>query len=125
MWRLRTVYLFATDVDGTMVEAASFIVLSLGSFAGPSRRLDSHPAEDHRHAEAQAGAGELTDIDLAIHGEVWALHHPAQSDETNDHNGEIKTAINGRLRSAILVPLWRVLAPRWRRVAYTESDLRS
>ena len=47
-----------------MVEAARFIVLTLGTFAGPSRFLDSHPAkhdadQDHRYAEAHAGAEEL------------------------------------------------------------------
>lgn len=74
-----------------MVEAARFIVLTLGTFAGPSRFLDSHPAkhdddQDHRHAEAHAGAEELNDVHRAIHGEVWALHHPVQSGETSDHN---------------------------------------
>src|SRR5215469_7159373 len=84
-------YPTADDVDGTMMEAARFIMLTLGTFAGPSRFLDSHPAkhdddQDHRHAEAHAGAEELNDVHRAIHGEVWALHHPVQSGETNDHN---------------------------------------
>ena len=66
------------------------MVLTLGTFAGPSRFLDSHPAkhdddQDHRYAEAHAGAEELNDVHRAIHGEVWALHHPVQSGETNDH----------------------------------------
>ena len=65
------------------MEAARFIGLTLGASAGPSRFLDSHPAKhdddlDHRYAEAHAGAE-------VIHGEVWALHHPVHSGETNDH----------------------------------------
>jgi hypothetical protein len=87
--RLRrgTNFRFDDDVDTTMVEAAArFIVLTLGTFAGPSRFLDSHPAkhdddQDHRHAEAE----ELNDVHRAINGEVWALHDPVQSRETNDH----------------------------------------
>lgn len=81
----------ARDVDGTMVEASRFIALTLGTFAGPSRFLDSHPAkhdddQDHRHAEAHAAAETLNDVHRAIHGEVWTLHRPVQSGETNDHN---------------------------------------
>ena len=47
-------------------EAATFIVLTIGTFAGRSRFLDSHRAthddQDHRYAEAHAGAEELNDV---------------------------------------------------------------
>lgn len=75
----------ADDVDGTMVDAATFIVLSLATFAGPChfRTSRSRPAkhEDHSYhgrAEAHTGAEKLNDVHSAIHLEAWALRHPVK-----------------------------------------------
>ncbi len=85
----------ADHVDGTMAEDVRLIALTLGTFAGPSRFLDLHPPkhdddQDHGYAEAHAGAEELNDVHCAIYGEVWALHHPVQSGETNGHKNQGK-----------------------------------